>query len=396
MKSTDDHSLFPTPIGAQATGGTLATIPATQTDPGDGTASLAQGFPPETFIDRAAGGRPPRGADMNGFLWLLSHAVQALQAGYVGPFNATFAQSIGGYPSGAIVAGSSVGTFWVSTADNNTTTPGANGAAWKSFFDGLATQAWANGLFATIAALNAETLRATTVESNLQSNVNNRVSKTGDLMTGGLTIDAAYGLNVVYDPGGQVVGQYVNYAGITSTAGGRGGSFGYWVQELVGSTFIGVIALGLSDGSFRYVRVQGKNARLNDSSFGDIAYVSDLAGYQPKGAYAQASDVDSGTITGGWYTRIKTVLRQSFIVQIPGNRPNNTYVINYPITFKEGTVPVLELTGTDSGQSRTISLAGGGFVNETGFSVATSLHGNSTGGDSSAMSVHVTATGTAA
>ena len=147
MKSTDNRRLFDTLIGASAATGNIATIPATQGTAGDGTASIALAFPPETFIARAAGGEPPRGADMNGFLNLLSGAVQVLQAGYFGPFDATFAAGIGGYPAGAIVAGSAAGAFWVSTADANTTVPGATGAKWKSLFDGYATQAWATGQF---------------------------------------------------------------------------------------------------------------------------------------------------------------------------------------------------------------------------------------------------------
>ncbi|WP_231289881.1 hypothetical protein [Komagataeibacter europaeus] len=74
---------------------------------------------------------------MNGFLNLLSAAIQPLQAGYLGPFDSAFASSIGGYPAGAIVSGSTAGTFWVSTADQNTTTPGATDAAWQSLFNGL-------------------------------------------------------------------------------------------------------------------------------------------------------------------------------------------------------------------------------------------------------------------
>lgn len=147
MKSTDNRRLFDTLIGASAATGNIATIPATQGTAGDGTASIALAFPPETFIARAAGGEPPRGADMNGFLNLLSSAVQVLQAGYLGPFDATFAAGIGGYPAGAIVAGAAAGAFWVSTADANTTVPGATGAKWKSLFDGYATQAWAAGQF---------------------------------------------------------------------------------------------------------------------------------------------------------------------------------------------------------------------------------------------------------
>lgn len=156
MKSNDNIGLFTALIGSSAASGNIATVPDTQGVPGDGTASIALGFPPETFIDRAAGGVPPRGQDMNGFLNRMSRAIQVLQAGYFGKFNGSLAAAIGGYPAGAIVQGSGVGTFWVSTADNNTTAPGATGAAWQNLFAGYipttgGTAAWLN----VTASLNA-------------------------------------------------------------------------------------------------------------------------------------------------------------------------------------------------------------------------------------------------
>lgn len=158
MKSTDDIGLFTALIAASAASGNVATVPATQSTAGDGTASIALGFPPETFIDRAAGGLPPRGQDMNGFLNRLSKAIQALQAGYLGAFNETFAASIGGYPSGAIVSGGSVGTFWVSTADNNTSTPGTDGATWQSLFTGLLTPSIADARYLLLSATALQTV----------------------------------------------------------------------------------------------------------------------------------------------------------------------------------------------------------------------------------------------
>lgn len=147
MKSTDDIGLFTALIAASAASDHVATVPATQSTAGDGTASIALGFPPETFIARSAGGKPPRGQDMNGFLNRLSKAVQALQAGYFGQFNSALSASIGGYPSGSIVSGSTAGTFWVSTSDNNTSVPGADGATWQSLFTGLLTPATADARY---------------------------------------------------------------------------------------------------------------------------------------------------------------------------------------------------------------------------------------------------------
>lgn len=51
------------------------------------------------------------------------------------PFDATFATLIGGYPSKSIVADPNTsGVYWISTTDDNLTTPGASGASWVSLF----------------------------------------------------------------------------------------------------------------------------------------------------------------------------------------------------------------------------------------------------------------------
>ncbi|GAN59251.1 hypothetical protein ACI01nite_16020 [Acetobacter cibinongensis] len=134
MKQSDFPDRFSKPVAAQAAAANLTKIPATQPQPGDGAASEALGFPPETFIARSAGGTPPRGQDMNGFLNRFSAVLQAYQAGMIGQYDASFAASLGGYPAGAVVAGRAPGTFWVSMADNNMTAPGAANAAWQNLF----------------------------------------------------------------------------------------------------------------------------------------------------------------------------------------------------------------------------------------------------------------------
>lgn len=66
----------------------------------------------------------------------------------VAPFNSALAQAFGGYPLNAIVCDSATaGTFWVSTAAANTSTPGATGASWQSLFEGYATEDWSNDHF---------------------------------------------------------------------------------------------------------------------------------------------------------------------------------------------------------------------------------------------------------
>ncbi|MFT9044571.1 gp53-like domain-containing protein [Acetobacter orientalis] len=95
----------------------------------------------------------------------------------VAPFNAQLAAAMGGYPLNAVVADTTTpGTFWVSTADANVSTPGADGATWQSLFNGYATEAWANttfqpvGDYATLNQVQTFTADQTIQSSNLHIN----------------------------------------------------------------------------------------------------------------------------------------------------------------------------------------------------------------------------------
>lgn len=145
MKSTDDQGLIPVIVASEADSTYIRTIPIAQAAAGDGSVSLDLGLPPECAISVAAGGKRPELKDMNGIWNLFSRAIQSLQA-YRGVYNASFASAIGGYPKYALVSDSS-GNFWVSTVDQNTTTPGETDAFWNSLFSGYATESWANGKF---------------------------------------------------------------------------------------------------------------------------------------------------------------------------------------------------------------------------------------------------------
>lgn len=82
-------------------------------------------------------------------------SLRSLAARIVAPFNANLAAAFGGYPAKAIVADpNTTGVFWVSTADNNLTTPGASGAAWLSLFDAYYTKAQSDNRYLQPAALN--------------------------------------------------------------------------------------------------------------------------------------------------------------------------------------------------------------------------------------------------
>ncbi|GAB6854472.1 hypothetical protein [Asaia astilbis] len=136
MKQSDFSPQFATLWGAQAdTSHMQSPIPSTSSD--NGRASLALGFPPANFTAPEAGGTFMYGQDLNGSLKMLSTSAQNYESGVIPPFSASFAASIGGYPAGAVVADTSTaGVYWRSTQDNNTTTPGASGAAWTNFFGG--------------------------------------------------------------------------------------------------------------------------------------------------------------------------------------------------------------------------------------------------------------------
>ncbi|MBS1103514.1 hypothetical protein JK202_10885 [Gluconobacter sp. Dm-62] len=134
MKISDFSPQFPV---LWASGGTTTTVQyplLSGTALATGRASIASGFPAVNFTPPAAGGVYPWGADWNGALKTLSVSAQNYEAGVIPLFSQSFANSIGGYPQNAIVAdASTAGLFWVSTADANTTVPGASGAAWQKF-----------------------------------------------------------------------------------------------------------------------------------------------------------------------------------------------------------------------------------------------------------------------
>lgn len=58
-----------------------------------------------------------------------------LKLAQISPFNQSWATSTVGYRKYAIVSDTS-GNFWVSTSEQNTTVPGADGAKWRSLFNG--------------------------------------------------------------------------------------------------------------------------------------------------------------------------------------------------------------------------------------------------------------------
>ncbi|WP_395496341.1 hypothetical protein [Acetobacter sp. KSO5] len=175
------------------------------------------------------------------------------------------------------------------------------GAQAFGYLDGTGVWRYAQpkGDYATNSALSAEVARATTIESNLQGS---KVSLYGDTMKGPLSVQDAAGVSAAFDPGGQTSGAFVNYAPVQSIALGRGGSFGLYVQEHVGSAFNGVLSVSYPGGSYRAVSIP-QNARMMDSLYGEVAYTNDFASYVSKTAYANDFASSDSRVTNLAYSQ---------------------------------------------------------------------------------------------
>ena len=153
---------FPIPWGNSAGSGYIRTIPtASQIGIQGGAASLTDGYPPLCMLLEAAGGIPPFGQDQNGILKQITQWNQWQQAGGPVAYDSAFSTAIGGYPKGCVLSSATLGGFWLSTVDNNTSNPDTGGANWQSLFLGLA----------TTAALAAEASTRATEDTSLQNQI---------------------------------------------------------------------------------------------------------------------------------------------------------------------------------------------------------------------------------
>lgn len=126
---------FSIPWANSAGASYIRTVPVTsQIGIQNGAASLTDGYPPLTFLAAGAGGVSPFGADTNGILKQITQWNQWQSAGGPVQFDSAFSSAVGGYPQGAIVASSTtLGLFWFSLVDNNTSNPDTGGANWTGF-----------------------------------------------------------------------------------------------------------------------------------------------------------------------------------------------------------------------------------------------------------------------
>lgn len=115
---------------ASSAGGSYITNPIPDAPTGTNAASIQQGFPPTTMTNEQAGGEPPLGQDMNGYLFLISSHTMYVQCGQLYQYNSALATAIGGYLAGSILGMADGTGMWMSLTNGNTANPDTGGAGW--------------------------------------------------------------------------------------------------------------------------------------------------------------------------------------------------------------------------------------------------------------------------
>jgi hypothetical protein len=115
---------------AASAGAGFITNPIPETPTGTNAASIEGGFPPKTMQNELAGGLPPLGQDMNGFLFLVSSHTLWVESGQLYLYDADISTAIGGYPVGTQLGMSDGSGIWLNTVPNNTTDPESAGVGW--------------------------------------------------------------------------------------------------------------------------------------------------------------------------------------------------------------------------------------------------------------------------
>ncbi len=98
-------------------------VDSSSTTLADGDATFDSGFPPLTRTPIGAGGKPPKGKDMNGILYSVTVKQRWQDAGMGYPFDSAFSTAAGGYPKGAILPNSTLSGTWINTSESNSNSP---------------------------------------------------------------------------------------------------------------------------------------------------------------------------------------------------------------------------------------------------------------------------------
>lgn len=337
-----------------------------------------------------------------------------LKLAQISPFNQAWASATGGYRKYAIVSDSS-GNFWVSTADQNTTVPGASGANWQSLFNGYATQSWADGRYvrfldddvnwqvqyvginksnnapwfksgpnytflqpagdyATNPALNTETTNRTNADTNLQNQINNRVIKTGDTMTGTLNFTLNYSQPTAIVATGMsgpaTVGQNPWTPQFISKASNDGSlSASFCARDLVGHYPYMSLQFTEQNGTWHELQFRSDD-RLYTASGNVFALESDISnlqnqinGKQSAGNYVIHSEFPCNLSGNGWQK-----LPSGLIIQW-GQNTSGAGTYSFPTTFPNGCFIVNP--GNTNTQGQYVDNAFAYAVNNSQFYIAT-------------------------
>ena len=106
------------------------TFPIPDAPTGTNAASIQGGFPAITMESILAGGLPPYGQDMTGFLFLISSHTLWVESGQLYPFSSDLATAIDGYLQGTILGMADGTGAWLCTAGPNSNDPDTGGAGW--------------------------------------------------------------------------------------------------------------------------------------------------------------------------------------------------------------------------------------------------------------------------
>ncbi len=106
------------------------TSPMPDAPPGGNFASVQAGFPANTMQSELAGGLPPFGQDMNGYLFLISSHTLYVECGQLYAYNSPLATAIGGYLAGTVLGMTDGTGMWLCTVNGNTSNPDTGGAGW--------------------------------------------------------------------------------------------------------------------------------------------------------------------------------------------------------------------------------------------------------------------------
>lgn len=191
MKIADIPSYkFQIPFGKSAGSGYIRSIPvASQIGITDGAASLTDGFPPLNFQPVGSGGVPPFGQDFNGLLNAMSAWTRWQNSGGLVPYDSGFSTSIGGYPAGSVLKGTSAGVAWMSIVDDNTTNPNTGGAGWIAIATAPAVQSGVWNYAAAGGTANALTVALSPVPVGLATGMSIRVLIGANGNTGAATLN---------------------------------------------------------------------------------------------------------------------------------------------------------------------------------------------------------------